>query len=183
MTSSRNAVILIGAMGSGKSHIARELARLAHWPARDVDSLIVIEAGKSIAAIFAEEGEAAFRALEKKVLRDTLRCGGVIATGGGVVTQKANRELLQQSHLPVVYLRASAETLAARIRLQPGTRPLIDGDGALSHAQTVARVEAILHTRRPFYESCATLAVDTDERAPRDVAHEIWYLLAGQEGD
>lgn len=177
MTPCNKTLVLIGAMGSGKSHIAREVARLSCVPSRDIDALIVAQCGQSVAAVFKEKGEAEFRALETEVLRQALRDGGIIATGGGAVTQEANRHLLCASGVPVVYLRATPETLATRIRLQPGTRPLIDGDGALNHEQTVARVGEILRQRVPHYEFCAQHTVDTDGRTPRDVAQEILDAL------
>ena len=170
-------LVLIGAMGSGKSHIARDLARLSGWPARDLDALIVSRAGRSIADIFRDEGEAAFRALESDVLRDTLQRGGIIATGGGIVTQKINRTLLQSCGAPVVYLRARAATLAERIRLQPGTRPLIDSGGALNYAQTLARVKEILRARAALYEECATHIFDTDGCVPRELARAMWHAI------
>lgn len=177
MTGCANTIVLIGAMGSGKSHIAREVARLSCRPTRDLDALIVARCGQSVAAVFKEKGEAEFRALETEVLAQALNEGGIIATGGGAVTQETNRRLLAESGVPIIYLRARAETLASRIRLQPGTRPLIDGDGALDYEQTVVRVQEILDARTPFYEVCAGYTVDTDDRQPRDVAHEIWTVV------
>ena len=175
-------VVLIGAMGSGKSHIARELARITRWPIRDIDAAVACRAGKSIATIFAEEGEPAFRAMETEALQHALEIGGIIATGGGVITQEANRTLLEESGFPVVYLRATPQTLAARIRLQPGTRPLIDGGGTLTLEQTEARVAEILEARAPLYESCATTIIETDGDVPREVAHRIRALCEAAMG-
>jgi shikimate kinase len=179
-TSTPRTIVLIGAMGSGKSHIARDLARLSGLPSRDVDALIVAHAGQNIADIFAQFGEAYFRELEGEILEQTLQSGGIIATGGGVVTQPKNRELLRAAAVPVVYLRAKPATLAERIRLQPGTRPLIDGDGTLDFDKTLARVAGILQQRATLYESCATHIIDTDHRTPRDVAHDIWCALSSR---
>jgi shikimate kinase len=116
--------------------------------------------------------------LESDVLRHALDCsaGDVISTGGGIVKSAANRELLQEAAragATVVYLRASAQTLARRIRLQPGVRPLIDGERVLDEDETRDRVAELLAERNALYESCATLVIDTDEHSVRDIAHQI----------
>jgi len=165
-------IALVGPMAVGKSHIARELARLAHLPHCDLDKEIEKCVGQSIPALFASRGEAEFRRLESEVLFDRLKQRGIIATGGGVVLLKKNRAMLREPF--VVYLRARAETLAARIRLQPGTRPLIDGESTLDFRRTLERVQTILAARSAHYEEVADLIIDTDEREPRAVAHQIW---------
>jgi shikimate kinase len=166
-------IILIGFMGSGKSSVGRKLARELDVPFTDLDARIEEEIGISIQDFFAVQGEAAFRTLEAQVLEAALNERGVIATGGGIVTQEKNRNLLQSTLASVIYLRAQPETLAQRIRRQPGVRPLIDGQSTLSLEQTTQRAHELLQIRAPFYESCAHCIIDTDECALDDVVDKI----------
>lgn len=173
-------VVLIGFMGSGKSAVARRLARMLHRRALDLDAMIEHDARCSIPHLFATQGEAAFRARETDALRHALTGHAVVATGGGIVTREENLALLQnaaQNGAQIVYLRARPETLAKRIRRQPGTRPLIDGQGApLDLPTTQARVEELLAQREQSYEHAATLSIDTDALDAYGVAR----LLARQ---
>jgi shikimate kinase len=173
-------LILIGFMGCGKTSVGKRLAKALNQPFIDLDARIEAREGTSIAEIFTSRGEAEFRRIETAVLRAALQEPGVIATGGGIVTQEANRELLQDASAPVVYLRSRPQTLARRIRRQPGVRPLIDGQRTLSLAQTSARAQELLQTRAPYYEACATVTVDTDERTLDAVANEILEIVARQ---
>jgi shikimate kinase len=152
-------------MGSGKSSVAQRLARRLARQMVDLDARIEDAARCTIAELFATQGEAAFRALETQVLREALQRPGVIATGGGVPARAENRALLQEAArngVLVVYLRATPDTLARRIRRQPGQRPLIDGERILNAEETRARVAQLLNERAPHYEACAGLTVDTD---------------------
>jgi shikimate kinase/very-short-patch-repair endonuclease len=177
-------IVLIGFMACGKSSVARALAKRLKCEATDVDTLIENAAGKTIPAIFAEDGEDEFRRLETKQLKAALEYSQparVIATGGGIVTRAENRIVLQDAAAAgvlVVYLRASSEVLARRIRRQPGTRPLIDGGKILNLAQTRARVEELLAERAPLYESVANLIIESDEmRSPQATARKIHQTL------
>lgn len=174
----RAPIVLIGFMGSGKSSVARELAHLLSCEVVDTDTQIERQSGQRISDIFRDQGENAFRRLESDVLRDALSRSknNVVSTGGGIVKDASNRELLQKAAragATVVYLRASAQTLARRIRLQPGLRPLIDGERVLDEDETRERVSGLLAERDALYESCATLVIDTDEHSVRDIAHQI----------
>ncbi|HEX8833494.1 MAG TPA: shikimate kinase [Abditibacteriaceae bacterium] len=170
-----HALVLIGFMGSGKSHVARELSRRLGMPIYDLDAAIESYAGCSIPELFATRGEDVFRRIESEVLADALQHDSIVATGGGVVTRPENRAILQEAKCDalVVYLRARARTLARRIRMQPGSRPLIDGGGVLTMRQTIARVEEILQQRAEHYEACANLVVDTDALSATGVAAAI----------
>ena len=170
-------VVLIGFMGSGKSRVGRELARLLSRPFVDLDARIEEAAGKPIPELFQQEGEAAFRALETRSLRRALEENAVLSTGGGVVTQEGNRRLLHESKAPVVWLQASPQVLARRIRSEPGARPLIDGGGLLDLEQTAERVRALLHEREPLYRQCATVEVATDGRSVEEIAADIAQVL------
>jgi len=174
-------IVLVGLMGSGKSSVARSLAFRLHLDAIDTDALVESAAGMSIPEIFAGAGESEFRRLESEQLKAALNGSGVIATGGGIVTQSENRALLQDARAKgvlIVYLRASAAELAQRIRLQPGKRPLIDGEKILNLEQTQKRVEELLAQRAPLYESVASVVIDTGSLTPADVADQIAQLYS-----
>ena len=170
-------VVLIGFMGSGKSRVGRELARLLSCPLLDLDARIESAAGMSVPEMFRLRGEGAFREVETSELRRALNEEAVLSTGGGIVTRAENRALLRESGAPVVWLRASPQVLAARIRSEPGARPLIDGDRLLDLPETIARVKMLLEARAPLYEECATLCIETDEREPEEMARRIVELL------
>ncbi len=176
-TTHHSSVLLIGFMGCGKSSIGRRVARRLRCEFLDLDREIEQAAGKKIAQIFASEGEPLFRQLETKTLRQLIKESAVIASGGGIITQASNRVLLAEAAArgtAIVYLKAKPETLAKRIRRQPGKRPLIDGPGKpLDYAATKRRVEELLAGRAAFYEECATLTVSTDNREFEDVVDEI----------
>lgn len=172
-------ILLIGFMGCGKSSVARLLAKKLGCNTCDIDTLIETAAGKPISQIFDEEGEEAFRQQETTQLKFVLenKAGPqVVASGGGIVTRPENRTLLQsaaQNGVLVVYLKASPAVLAKRIRLQPGKRPLIDGNGELNLQQTQERVSELLLTRSPLYEGVAGLVVDTDRLTLEEVVQQI----------
>lgn len=173
-------VILIGFMGSGKSHVARLVSKSFDVPVIDLDARIEAACGSSIADVFTHHGEKYFREKEtatlREVLRETSRAVAIIATGGGVVTGEANRRLLQEAaqlDVLVVYLRAEPATLAERIRQEPGKRPLIDGEKILDIDETNRRVKVLLENRSALYESCANLIIDTDLLKASQVAEII----------
>ncbi|MDF2439908.1 MAG: shikimate kinase [Abditibacteriota bacterium] len=174
-------VFLIGFMGCGKSSVGRFVARRLKAPFVDLDTCIEEHAGMSIAKLFATQGEDAFRCIETQVLAKSARQIAIIATGGGVVTREQNRAILKQASqagaASVVYLRARPETLATRIRRQPGVRPLIDGQSTLNHAQTAARVQELLAARAPLYEECADSIIDTDNCSFDEIAGLILSTL------
>jgi len=150
-------------MGTGKSTIGKLIARRLKWPFVDTDEEIVRRAGMPIPQIFARFGEPHFRQIEREVCRDLAeREQIVIATGGGMLVDPANREVMQASGL-VVCLSASPKTLARRLR-SDGSRPLASGDW-----------RALLARRKPAYDAIP-YQVDTSGRRPADVAAEIIAL-------
>jgi shikimate kinase len=175
-----HSVVLIGFMASGKSHVARLISKHFDAPVIDLDARIEAACKSSIPKVFTMHGEKYFREKEaetlKQVLQETSQKPCIIATGGGVVTSNANRNLLQQAAndgVAIIYLRATPDTLAQRIRQEPGKRPLIDGDRILNMEETQQRVKALLEGRRSFYESCASIFVDTNHNDASSVAAEI----------
>lgn len=158
-------VALIGFMGSGKSSVGHMLARRLKFELVDTDHLIEQQAGRSIAELFAAEGEAAFRERERRVI-ETLagRERLVIATGGGV---GACPELVAslKRHALVVWLWASPETLWERVRHQTH-RPL------LQVPDPPARIRELLAAREPVYRQ-ADVLVNAGARPLRQVAAQV----------
>jgi 5-deoxy-5-amino-3-dehydroquinate synthase len=122
-------VVLVGLMSSGKTTVGRRLATRLGRPFLDADDVIAERAGRPITAIYAEGGEDAFRAIEAEVMADLLGRDEptVIAAGGGVVVTAANRDLLADPAVTVVWLDAPPGFLASRARPK-SNRPLLHGD-------------------------------------------------------
>ncbi len=161
-------VVLVGPMGAGKTTVGELLA--ARWgvQVRDTDADIVAAQGREISDIFVDDGEAAFRALERDaVARALAEHHGVLSLGGGAVLDPGTRDLLA-GHT-VVFLSVGLGDAVKRVGL--GTsRPLLMGN-------VRGRIKALLDERTPVYESVATHTVDTDGRTPDEVAAEIEGLL------
>ncbi len=166
---------LIGYRGSGKSAVAKEVALRLGWDWVDADVEIELRSGKSIAAIFADDGEEVFRDLESAVLTELLqRDCTVLALGGGIVLRDSNRQALrmacQAGRGKIVWLRASPETLWRRItedRTTAARRPNLTVAGGL------AEVHGLLEQREPLYRACADLEIDTDSESLAQIAAEI----------
>ena len=150
-------------MGAGKTTVGGIVADALGCTFIDLDDLIVKKAGKSIPDIFADGGEAAFRALEADCLAKTIKKYSsstvVLALGGGSVTCPGAPELLQKNTL-CIWLKASLETLAARA--SGPDRPLADEHFA-------ERYQA----REPIYEAAAHVILDTDGLSSEEIADEI----------
>jgi shikimate kinase len=174
MDVSQQSIFLIGYRGTGKSTIARLLAEQLKYDWIDADDEIERRAGKSIAAIFAEDGEAAFRELEAVVVADLCRSRKiVVALGGGAVMSEANRTAIRLAGI-VIWLKASVETIANRMGADTTTasrRPNLTPAGGLNE------IESVLATREPIYRACAMFEVDTEGRTPTEVVDEIVMLL------
>ena len=121
-------ILLIGFMGSGKTTAGAALARRLGTRFIDLDALIELAAGCSIAEIFDRQGEPAFRELEHRELRNVLakprNQACVVALGGGAFAQRRNLELIEQTGAPVVWLDAPPEVLLERCRQHTPARPL-----------------------------------------------------------
>jgi shikimate kinase len=159
-------VVLVGFMGAGKTTVGRLLADELGFRFVDLDERIVARTGRTVAAIFAEDGEAAFRALEREAARaEAGSVDVVIAAGGGAVLDPATRAALYEGATSV-WLRCARDTLLARIPAD-GSRPL---------AANRATIGALLSEREPIYRR-ADLVVDTTSAAPRDTARELARAL------
>jgi shikimate kinase len=154
-------LLLIGMMGSGKTTVGRLAAARLGWPYLDSDAEVEAARGKSVAEIFAEEGEPAFRAAESEALVRALSVEpAVVSVAGGAVLEAANRERIARAGT-VVWLRAEVATLACRVGDGAG-RPLLDGDPAAA----LARLDV---ARRPLYAALADAVVDVDALRPEQV--------------
>ena len=173
-------IVLIGSRGTGKTTVAQQLALALGYDWVDADVEIELRAGKSIAAIFTDGGEPAFRQLESAVLADLLqRDRVVLALGGGVIVKPENRALLASAK-PVIWLTGRPETLWPRIQGDATTaarRP------ALTVHQGIEEIRHLLAVREPWYRACADHAIATDDKSPGTIVAEIVeYLGSQQEG-
>jgi hypothetical protein len=158
--------VLIGPPGAGKSSVGRALAKLWECEVFDTDAEIERVSGKKIADIFTEDGEPAFRAIEKEVVLSALKFQpGVIALGGGSVLDQDVADYLQSNSLPVFYLEVTISQAAPRVGFNK-ERPLL----AMNPRQQWMQ---LMEKRRPIYESLATRSFNTDNRKPTEVAREI----------
>jgi len=156
---------LIGFMGTGKTSTGRLVAEHLHFHFLDTDDLIQERTGRTIADIFAKEGEPTFRALERQVVGElAAHKKTVIATGGGLPANLENLAALK-SHALVVCLWASPEKIWERVRNQ-SHRPL------LHDPDPQKRIRELLKVRAPYYRN-ADVLINTDLRSAREVAQQI----------
>lgn len=151
-------IILTGYMGSGKTTIGRNIAKLKDYTFVDTDEMIVGQQHRSINEIFATDGEQAFRDMETVLLRQLIaerKEHLVIATGGGMPLRAQNRQLLSELGR-VVYLKASPKTIYNRIKGDT-TRPL------LRCGNPMKRIEEMIAERGPLYEEGASFIINVNE--------------------
>jgi shikimate kinase len=159
-------VVLVGLPGAGKSTTGRRLAKILAVRFTDSDDLVEADAGRSVAEIFAADGEPAFRAAEQAAIARALHeFDGVLSVGGGALSSAATRAALLSSGIAVVQLRATLDTLGARVG-DARTRPLLAAD---PHAR-LAELDA---ERSAVYAELATFVVDTDGKTPGQVAATV----------
>jgi shikimate kinase len=159
-------VVLVGLPGAGKSTTGRRLAKILAVPFADSDELVEAAHGRAVREIFAAEGEAAFRQIERDVIVDALvSFDGVLSLGGGSLVTADTRAALLAADLPVVFLEAPLSTLLGRVG-DGRTRPLLTDDPERS-------LTVLAEQRRPWYVEVAKLHVDTASRTPGQVASLI----------
>ena len=163
-------IILIGYRGTGKSTVGRRLAERLGVPTWDSDSEVERRAGKTIAEIFALDGEATFRDLEVKAIADFFRQDAfVLATGGGAILREETRQRLRQNG-HVVLLTAEPKTILQRIR---GDKTSATMRPNLTSLPPLEEVVAVLEKRWPLYVEAAHQTVETDGKDVEQVIQEI----------
>jgi shikimate kinase len=169
----RPVAVLVGSPGAGKTTVGELLAARLGVTLRDTDADVEAALGMSVADIFIEKGEDAFRAAERAAVAAALaEHPGVLALGGGAVLAEQTRAALA-GHT-VVYLDVDVADAAKRVGLARD-RPLL-----VEAPRT--RLTALLRARRPLYEQVATIMVDTAGRTPAEVAAEVLTKLPAAAG-
>lgn len=162
--------VLVGAPGAGKSTIGALLGKRLGVPFADSDTLIEAAAGKTVPEIFFDDGEPAFRLLEKDTIAEALAVfDGVLSLGGGSILDPGTRAALA-GH-PVVLLAVSFPAAIKRVGLGAG-RPLLN-------LNPRATLKHLMDERLPLYREVAAHTVDTDDRDPEDIADEVAALVTG----
>lgn len=157
-------LVLVGPMGVGKSTVGALVAERLGCAYRDTDDDIVAAQGRTIADIFVDEGEAAFRAIEKRAVREALAGhDGVLALGGGSILDADTRALLAGHQ--VVYLSMDVEEAVQRTGLN-AARPLLAVNPRRQWRE-------LMEARRPLYTEVARAVVATDGRTPDEVARAV----------
>lgn len=164
-------VILIGPMGSGKSTIGKSLANKLSLRFRDTDSVIEEQEQKTVSQIFIEDGEDAFRLIEKSVLRQELLTDDtVLALGGGAPISMDAQSALRAIKSHVVYLDISLANVAPRIGFNRD-RPLL-----LNNPR--GQWQTLMEARRPIYESIADTIVDVNKRSQSEIVAQIMEVIS-----
>jgi len=158
-------IALIGFMGAGKSSVGHLVAEHLHFDYLDTDEIIQARAGRSIAEIFATDGEPTFRKMEAELVKElATRARTVISTGGGLPVDPENLAGLRTYAL-VVCLWASPETIWERVKHQTH-RPL------LHDPDPQRKIRELLAKREPFYRQ-ADVLINTELRSVREVAQQV----------
>jgi len=161
-------------MASGKSVVAKKLARRLKIPVTDTDTLIENEQVKKIKDIFKLQGEPYFRKLEKDVARKVSGIkGAVVSTGGGIVLDAENRRILRKCGT-VFYLKTNPETILKRVkRTKVSERPLL-----MSKSNLKDEIKRLLKIREKYYRACAHYVVDTSKMTVLEVVKKITNIVA-----
>ena len=155
-------VILIGPMGSGKTTIGSLLAEKLGLSFRDTDQLIEEQEGKTVSQIFLDQGEDAFRAIEKRVLREELLTDGtVLSLGGGAPISIDAQSALRAIASHIIFLDISLSTVAPRIGFNRD-RPLL-----LNNPR--GQWQTLMEARRPIYEAIADATINVDDKSEEEI--------------
>ncbi len=169
MTSRSDAVVLIGPRGAGKTSIGKKVARALGLAFFDTDAAVVRDHGP-IDRLFAERGEAYFRAVEREAVVEALASGGIVSLGGGAVLDPETRADLARHR--VVLLTVAPRVVAGRIR--ESNRPLLQGG-----VDALERWTTIFEERRPVYEELADITLDTSTGPLQDIVDALVAWVRG----
>jgi shikimate kinase len=160
-------IVLIGFMGAGKTSVGELVASKLGLPFVDTDALVVSRAGRSIAEIFERDGEASFRALEREVVHEALAGpDAVVALGGGSLGDVETRSNIDDA--TVVHLAVSYDEVMKRVG-NDAKRPMLQHDP-----------RSLYTDRAAVYRSVADITVETDGRAPEEIALEVGDRLGAR---
>jgi shikimate kinase len=161
-----HSLFLIGPMGAGKTTLGRVIANELGYPFFDSDRVIEERTGVDIPTIFDYEGEQGFRDRESKIINELTQLKKVVlATGGGAVLRKENRDRLAQRGF-VIYLKVSVKSQLERTS-RDKSRPLLQIE------DPEAKLRELADARRPLYEGTCDFSVHTDERHMRALKSSI----------
>ena len=167
-----NNIVLVGAMGSGKTTIGRNLAKKLKVDFYDADHQIIDKTGVSIDHIFDVEGEEGFRKRESKVLKELCNKSNIVlATGGGAVILGENRSIIKRAGT-VIYLLSSVDQILRRTA-KSKTRPLLEN--STNRRQTITN---IIDSRDSLYREVATIIINTNGKKLNQVIKEILTHLS-----
>lgn len=170
MNNTERNIYLVGPMGSGKTSIGQRLARLLDLEFLDCDHELEAQTGASVSLIFDIEGEEGFRCRETRMLRElTARRGVLVATGGGVILNEENRELLRKSGL-VVYLQTPVSQQLRRLK-RDRTRPLLQTDNRRE------KLTRLAEHRNPLYREVADIVFPAQNRSLDSAAEELARVI------
>jgi len=169
-------IVLLGYMGCGKSTIANRLSKTINIPFVDLDQYIEKETKLSISAIFAQHGEIYFRKIEHELFVSLLSSqeSMIIGLGGGTPCYANNHLLLKQDGVTSIYLKASIETLFARLSFNKSKRPLI----AEKTNEEMKEFIAMHVFERSFYYNQAKHTVVVDDKSVEETINDIIVALA-----
>jgi shikimate kinase len=165
------AIYLTGFMGSGKTTIGRALSEKLGIPVIDTDEMIEKKAGKTIPAIFADEGEERFRKYEQEILKQLPTNDVIITTGGGMVISKENRSWMKK-HGNVIFLSCSLDIIYQRLQSDTN-RPLF--------SQNKEKMKELYEKRLPYYLEAA-FTIDTSHKSVEEIVEDIVRMIKKQEG-
>jgi len=170
-------IVLIGYMGSGKSTVAKQLARALDLPFKDLDDYIETREKVTIKEIFNTKGEIYFRKQEGTYLLELLQDqkAGVLALGGGTPCYGNNMEIIKKYSLSV-YLKGNIATIAQRLRNEKAKRPLI---ASLNDEQLTEFVAKHLFERKIYYEQAFRIVV-IDQKTVKDLVEELLDIIKNE---
>ena len=164
-----NKIALIGLMGSGKSAVAKILAKRLNYKLIELDEIFEQQQNTTISNFFKKFGEEKFRQIESNILKNSLEDNSIISTGGGIILKQENRNLLFSENILTIYLKASSEIIYDRIK-NDKSRPLLLVENPKKE------IENIIKKRESYYNQ-AKIKINTDDKTIDKIVEEIWKKL------